>query len=102
MPYHAGRLPVREIFYHIGTAFARRKVFAHNSWNLTVKRLPIEKIKNLPFPFDKSVMLYDERRKMLYGTTIKDVIDFVQSFEPWDEVDAYIFRIVADNFRFSD
>jgi hypothetical protein len=28
---------------------------------------------------------------MLYGTTIKDVIDFVQSFEPWDEVGACIF-----------
>lgn len=59
--------------------------------NLIVKCLPIEQIKNLPFPSDKSVLLYDERQKTLYGTTIKDVINFVQSFEPWDEVDAYIF-----------
>lgn len=59
--------------------------------NLTVKCLPIENIKNLPFPSDKSVLLYDERQKMLYGTTINDVIRFVQSFEPWDEVDAFIF-----------
>ncbi len=59
--------------------------------NFTVKCLPIEKIKNLPFPLDKSVLLYDERQKMLYGTTIKDVIDFVQSFEPWDKIDACIF-----------
>ena len=58
---------------------------------LTVKCLPIENIKNLPFPLDKSVLLYDERQKMLYGTTINDVIRFVQSFEPWDEVDAFIF-----------
>lgn len=59
--------------------------------NLIVKCLPIEKIRNLPFPSDKSVLLYDERQKMLYGTTIKDVISFVQSLEPWDEVDACIF-----------
>ena len=64
-----------------------------NSLNkdLIVKCLPVEKIKNLPFPSNKSVFLYDERQKILYGTTIKDVIGFVQSFEPWDEVDACIF-----------
>lgn len=59
--------------------------------NLIVKCLPIEKIKNLPFPSDKSVLLYDERQKMLYDTTIKDIIGFVQNLEPWDEVDACIF-----------
>lgn len=59
--------------------------------NLAVKCLPIEKIENLPFPSDKSVWLYDERQKMLYGTTIKEVIGFVQSFESWDEVDVCIF-----------
>lgn len=59
--------------------------------NLIVKCLPIEKIRNMPFPLSKSALLYDERQKTLYGTTIKDIIDFVQSFEPWDEVDACIF-----------
>lgn len=64
-----------------------------NSLNkdLIVKCLPIEKIKNLPLPSDKSVFLYDERQKIFYGTTIKDIIDFVQSFELWDEVYACIF-----------
>lgn len=64
-----------------------------NSLNkdLIVKCLPIEKIKNFPLPPDKSVFLYDERQKIFYGTTIKDIIDFVQSFELWDEVDACIF-----------
>lgn len=65
-------------------------------WNslaegLTVKCLPIEEIKNFPFPSDKTVLLYDERQKIFYGTTIKDVIDYVQSFDPWDEVDACVF-----------
>jgi len=45
----------------------------------------------LPLPSDKSVFLYDERQKIFYGTTIKDIIDFVQSFELWDEVYACIF-----------
>ena len=64
-----------------------------NSLNkdLIVKCLPIEKIKNFPLPPNKSVFLYDERQKIFYGTTIKDIIDFVQSFELWDEVDACIF-----------
>ena len=65
-------------------------------WNslvkdLAIKCLPIEEIKNIPFPPDKVVLLYDERQKIFYGTTIKDIINFVQSFEPWDEVDACIF-----------
>jgi len=65
-------------------------------WNslakdLTVKCLPVEEIKNVPFPSSKTVLLYDERQKIFYGTTIKDVIDYVQSFEPWDEVDACVF-----------
>lgn len=59
--------------------------------NLTVKCLPIEKIKNFPFPPDKEVLLYDERQKIFYDTTIKNIIDFVQGFEPWDKVDACIF-----------
>lgn len=47
------------------------------NWDLPVKCLPIETIKNIPFPLDKSVFLYDERQKMLYDTMIEDVIDFV-------------------------
>lgn len=59
--------------------------------NVIVKCLSVDKIKNLPFSSDKSVLFFDERQKMLYRTTIKDIIDFVQSLEPWDEVDACIF-----------
>lgn len=51
----------------------------------------MEKFQNLPFPLEKSVLYYDERQKILYDTTIKDVIGFVQSFELRDEVDACIF-----------
>jgi len=56
-----------------------------------VQCLPVEEIENLPLRPDEAVLLYDERQKILYGTTVKDVIDFVLSFEPWDEVDACVF-----------
>ena len=65
-------------------------------WNalrkdLGVKCFPREKIKLLSFHLDKSILFYDERKKILYSTTMKDVIDFLQNLTPWEEVDACLF-----------
>jgi hypothetical protein len=42
-------------------------------------------------PTSEPVYFYDDRANKLFLTEFKNVIRFIRSFEPWDEVDAEIF-----------
>ena len=63
-------------------------------WNSFIRKpicQPLKAVQDIALPSDKEVFFYDEREKMLYGTTIKDVVCFVENLEPWDQVDACVF-----------
>lgn len=89
----ASSILARFIKRYVDTEKLQKYILLWNSLfdGLTVKCLPIDEIENLPFEPDKAVLFYDERQKIFCSTTIKDVIDYVQSFDPWDEVDACLF-----------
>lgn len=53
--------------------------------------LQFPEIRDLGIPDEHRVYFYLERQRQLYATDLKSVIEFVESFEPWEEVDAYIF-----------
>lgn len=55
-----------------------------------------EKIDSLGVKGGQNVYFYLERQKELFITTFQDIIEFVEVFEPWDEVDAYIFTEKMD------
>lgn len=62
-------------------------------WNTFVQKprcIPFEEIVTLDIP-KKNLYFYLERENQLFVTSLKEIIEFVDSFEPWDEVDAYIF-----------
>ena len=69
----------------------KRYTLIWNSFVTKPKCLPIEAIQDMAIPLDKEVFFYDEREKLLYGTTMEDVVYFVKNLEPWDRVDACIF-----------
>ena len=39
-----------------------------------------------------NVFFYDERNKVLLSTTLEDIIDAVEGFQPWEGIDAYVFE----------
>ena len=49
-------------------------------------------VGELKIPDNKRVYFYNERNKRLYWTTFKEVCDYVDSLEPWEEIDAYVFE----------
>ena len=55
-----------------------------------------EKIDSLGVKGGQKVYFYLERQKELFVTTFQDIIEFVEEFEPWDEMDAYIFTEKMD------
>lgn len=69
----------------------KRYVLMWNSFICKPICLPLKAVQDIALPSDKEVFFYDEREKMLYGTTIKDVVCFVENLEPWDQVDACVF-----------
>ena len=69
----------------------KRHILMWNSFVYKPKCLPIEAIQNIARPSDKVVFFYDEREKILYDTTMKDAVYFIENLEPWDQVDACIF-----------
>ena len=69
----------------------KRYILMWNSFAYKPKCLPIEAVQDITFTSDKAVLFYDEREKILYGTTMEDVVYFIKNLEPWDQVDACIF-----------
>lgn len=69
----------------------KRYILMWNSFVYKPKCLPIEAVQDIAIPSDKAVFFYDEREKILYGTTMEDVVYFVKNLEPWDQVDACVF-----------
>lgn len=69
----------------------KQYILMWNSFIYKPRCLPVEAIQNIALPSDKVVFFYDEREKMLYSTTMKDVLYFVENIEPWDQIDACIF-----------
>ena len=61
-----------------------------NSFSDKPKCLSVKAIPNIAVPSEKSVLFYNERELILYGTTMKDVVCFVNNLEPWNQVDACI------------
>jgi len=50
-----------------------------------------EEIFNINIPDNKELNFFLERQNKLYVTTLQSIIDFIDNFESWDEIDAYIF-----------
>ena len=38
------------------------------------------------------VFLYDERSRIIYATKMMDVVTYILELEPWDQVDACVFK----------
>lgn len=62
-----------------------------NSFRQKPRCLPFEKIWQLGIPANKQVFFYDERQNILLSTTLENIIDYVEEFQPWEGIDAYIF-----------
>lgn len=63
-------------------------------WNAFIEKpkcLNFDKIYTLNIPIYKDIFFYLERQGILYKTNIKNVINFIEELEPWEEVDAYAF-----------
>ena len=69
----------------------KRYILMWNSFIYKPRCLPVEAVRDIALPSNKLVFFYDEREKMLYSTTMKDVLHFVRNLEPWDQIDACIF-----------
>lgn len=69
----------------------KRYILMWNSFVCETRCLPMEAIRDIAIPSDKEVFFYNEREQILYGTTMKNVVCFVENLEPWDQVDACIF-----------
>ena len=67
-----------------------RYILMWNSFSDKPKCLSVMAIPNIAVPSEKSVLFYNERELILYGTTMKDVVCFVNNLEPWNQVDACI------------
>jgi hypothetical protein len=63
-----------------------------NSFRQKPRCLPFERISQLGIPLDMNVFFYDERNKVLLSTTLEDIIDAVEGFQPWEGIDAYVFE----------
>lgn len=62
-------------------------------WNKFVSSprcIPFEKIAELNFP-SQNLFFYLEREDEVFIANLEDIIAFVNDFEPWEEIDAYIF-----------
>ena len=69
----------------------KRYILMWNSFIYKPRCLPVEAVRDIALPSNKLVFFYAEREKMLYSTTMKDVLHFVRNLEPWDQIDACIF-----------
>ncbi len=63
-------------------------------WNAFIEKTQcysFEKISSIGIPNTGNIFFYLERQDELYITSLQAIINFVNSFEPWDVIDAYIF-----------
>ena len=61
--------------------------------NLSCKAqpMPTEDIQSLPMNKNKIVYFYSERDKEMYEVLLSEIYDYIDEFEPWEEIDAEIF-----------
>ncbi|MDR1852972.1 MAG: hypothetical protein LBR21_10075 [Propionibacteriaceae bacterium] len=50
-----------------------------------------ENINSIDLPFDRVVYCHNEREKIVYETTYREVYNLLMSLEPWDEIDVELF-----------
>lgn len=76
----------------------RKYVNAENErkliWNSFIEKpqcYSFEKIFCIGIPNTENLYFFLERQDELYITTLQNIFNFVHAFEPWEEIDAYIF-----------
>jgi len=69
----------------------KKNILIWNSFIETPRCYSFEEIFNINIPDNKELNFFLERQNKLYVTTLQSIIDFIDNFESWDEIDAYIF-----------
>jgi hypothetical protein len=60
-------------------------------FKVNVEIFDVRDILKMNVPSEKMVYCHDERQKILYQATFKNVCDQISGLEPWEEVDLEIF-----------
>ena len=55
------------------------------------RMIPTEDFQSISLDKNKKVYFYDERRNEMYGVLFLEICEYIDDFEPWEEIDAEIF-----------
>ena len=53
--------------------------------------LPTDEFEKIPIVSSAEVYFYSERDKKMYTAKFKEIVDYINRLEPWEEIDAEIF-----------
>lgn len=55
-------------------------------------------MRSLRIDGSKKACFYSERDREMYELTLSEILGFIESFEPWEEIDAEIFDVSYEWF----